>query len=510
MVSEDSDLTLFGCENILFKLDSQGNAMQYEKSKLNLCLGAKADAFNFEKFRYMCIMSGCDYMPSLHGIGLGKSFKFWSRVSNPNIRQVLPKIPAYLKMPQLKVTDEYVEGFVRANNTFLYQIVFDIKDKVQRPLNPYPLEEVGESFSYAGTAINDHETSFEVALGNLDMHNHQIVSSFTPGQQLKQEKVIPKYGRVSFLPSVWDPLYVKGVRKKNIEVGNIPTSENAFCFSSNKRKSKENDDHSSEKKKIKLINSLEDGDSENIESLKAESMEEDDLKDTYNAKKVEECSPKKIYVSKYFTSSKSHTNQPTFFKPRQSISSPEKENEKEKSWLNELDEEISVKDKFIYRSDSPKTEVKNLKFQIERLDCKILNSTPASRQPFKPVVLKQSQTEPESKVRNPFAVKNKKNSPDKKSESDDVEKISQENLVTPSKSLIDDGNDNDALGEHEKMVTVIKSPKSFAEKESSSTYFRSTSTTPIVKRKPKGASGLLKRPKKDEKQRSLLEMWNCN
>jgi hypothetical protein len=41
---------------------------------------------------------GCDYLASLPGIGLGKSKAFWTRVTNPDLRAVLPKIPAYLKM----------------------------------------------------------------------------------------------------------------------------------------------------------------------------------------------------------------------------------------------------------------------------------------------------------------------------------------------------------------------------------------------------------------------------
>ena len=47
---------------------------------------------------YVFNVAGCDYLASLPGIGLGKSKAFWTRVTNPDIRAVLPKIPAYLKM----------------------------------------------------------------------------------------------------------------------------------------------------------------------------------------------------------------------------------------------------------------------------------------------------------------------------------------------------------------------------------------------------------------------------
>ena len=52
---KDSDLTLFGCESILFKMDLIGNGVLYEKSKLGLCLGNKADAFDFSKVRFYSI-----------------------------------------------------------------------------------------------------------------------------------------------------------------------------------------------------------------------------------------------------------------------------------------------------------------------------------------------------------------------------------------------------------------------------------------------------------------------
>ncbi len=127
VISEDSDLTLFGCPRILFKMDSSGTGVLYERSRLPACLGPRAGDFGFEKFRRMCITSGCDYLPSLHGVGLGKALKFWSRVSDPELTRVLKRIPEYLKMHHLTVTKEYIDGFVQAERTFLHQIVFDTR-----------------------------------------------------------------------------------------------------------------------------------------------------------------------------------------------------------------------------------------------------------------------------------------------------------------------------------------------------------------------------------------------
>ena len=61
-------------------------------------------------------------------------------------------------MPKLSVSDEYVEGFVQANQTFLYQIVFDTKTKRFRPLNDYPANEdasLPEKLDFAGSLIDE-------------------------------------------------------------------------------------------------------------------------------------------------------------------------------------------------------------------------------------------------------------------------------------------------------------------------------------------------------------------
>lgn len=63
--------------------------------------------------------------------------------------KVIRKMGHYLKM-SLTVPAEYVEGFTRANNTFLYQLVFDPVRRKAVPLNPYPHHLDVSTLSYAG------------------------------------------------------------------------------------------------------------------------------------------------------------------------------------------------------------------------------------------------------------------------------------------------------------------------------------------------------------------------
>jgi len=60
---------------IMFKMDINGNGSLVERCHLNKAMGLHCDAYTFDKFRYACILSGCDYVPSLPGIGLAKATK---------------------------------------------------------------------------------------------------------------------------------------------------------------------------------------------------------------------------------------------------------------------------------------------------------------------------------------------------------------------------------------------------------------------------------------------------
>ena len=44
------------------------------------------------RFRQMCILSGCDYLPSLPGIGLRKAYKFFRLRRHGDIKTVLLSI----------------------------------------------------------------------------------------------------------------------------------------------------------------------------------------------------------------------------------------------------------------------------------------------------------------------------------------------------------------------------------------------------------------------------------
>ncbi|NXU45244.1 EXO1 Exonuclease, partial [Drymodes brunneopygia] len=177
IITEDSDLLAFGCKKVFLKIDKFGNGLEIDQARLGNCkqLG---NVFTEEKFRYMCILSGCDYLPSIHGIGLGKACKLLKLANNPDIIKVIKKMGQYLKM-NITVPEEYIQGFTRANNTFLYQLVFDPVNRKLVPLNAYEDDIDPETLTYAGRHVGD-DTAFQIAIGNIDISTMEQIDNYNP------------------------------------------------------------------------------------------------------------------------------------------------------------------------------------------------------------------------------------------------------------------------------------------------------------------------------------------
>ncbi|XP_069787053.1 exonuclease 1 isoform X1 [Narcine bancroftii] len=177
VITEDSDLLAFGCKKVILKVDKYGNGIEIDQARFGKCkqLG---DVFTEEKFRYMCILSGCDYLPSIHGIGLAKACKLLRIANNPDITTVIKKMGQYLKINVI-VPDGYIDGFIRANNTFLYQLVFDPLKQKLVPLNDYSDDVDPKSLDYAGHHFGD-EKALHIALGNIDIKSSEFIDNFNP------------------------------------------------------------------------------------------------------------------------------------------------------------------------------------------------------------------------------------------------------------------------------------------------------------------------------------------
>ncbi|NXI07239.1 EXO1 Exonuclease, partial [Irena cyanogastra] len=209
IITEDSDLLAFGCKKVFLKIDKFGNGLEIDQTRLGNCkqLG---NVFTEEKFRYMCILSGCDYLPSIHGIGLAKACKLIKLANNPDIIKVIKKMGQYLKM-NITVPEEYIQGFTRANNTFLYQLVFDPVNRKLVPLNAYGDDIDPETLTYAGRHVGD-DTAFQIAIGNIDINTMEQIDSYNPdtAQPVQQRSCGWNDQRGNHVNSIWSGEYKFG------------------------------------------------------------------------------------------------------------------------------------------------------------------------------------------------------------------------------------------------------------------------------------------------------------
>ncbi|KAJ1547891.1 hypothetical protein HK096_009770, partial [Nowakowskiella sp. JEL0078] len=134
VITEDSDLLVFGCRRVLFKLEADGTGIEINLSDLHKI--PEFRGWTHEKFRQMCILSGCDYLSSPEGFGIKTALK--SLASKKSIENLFLywNWGAAVKAP--KLCEDYHRLFKLSELAFQHQLIYDPIQKDLRPLNPYP------------------------------------------------------------------------------------------------------------------------------------------------------------------------------------------------------------------------------------------------------------------------------------------------------------------------------------------------------------------------------------
>ncbi|XP_012275952.1 exonuclease 1 [Orussus abietinus] len=207
VITEDSDLTLFGCKKIFFKMDVNGNGVLVEQNRLHLAMGLRVEHFDMDKFRHMCILSGCDYLASLPGIGLSKACKFIVKNTDSDICRALTRLASHLNMKSLNVSEEYRDAFILAVITFKHQLVFCPLQRKQVRLNPPPSHITKEQLHYAGDLLPE-DVAWQIALGNCDPFTLKKLHNFDPDNVQNTQKINPwKENNVTNHTSIWSKDY---------------------------------------------------------------------------------------------------------------------------------------------------------------------------------------------------------------------------------------------------------------------------------------------------------------
>lgn len=162
IISEDSDLLVFGAKRLISKLDQHGDCIEINRSDFTACRDISLIGWTDADFRRMCILSGCDYLPSIPKMGLKTAYRNIRRYKN---------VEKVLRMLQFEgkynVPADYLDNFKQAELTFLYQRVFCPKEGKLVTLTPLDDGVKVEEMPFIGADI-EPEIAVEVACGDLD------------------------------------------------------------------------------------------------------------------------------------------------------------------------------------------------------------------------------------------------------------------------------------------------------------------------------------------------------
>ena len=158
VMTEDSDLLVYGCNKVLFKWDPV-SMFGVEVS------GSLCDAIPFRGLSSgdavtACILAGCDYSPGIHGIGISKAIELVRCCSRNDIDEVsLEDVMerAFLKVPFTDDANRLIKSLRIAKLVFNHQTVFSTGGATRLiPLNPSNVDqELSEYAEYLGKIYSD-------------------------------------------------------------------------------------------------------------------------------------------------------------------------------------------------------------------------------------------------------------------------------------------------------------------------------------------------------------------
>lgn len=227
IITEDSDLLVFGAKRLLTKLDPYGNCVEVNRRDFCAVREISLTGWSDDQFRQMAIFSGCDYLEGVGNIGLKTAYRMLRKYKTPE---------RMIRMLQFdgkfKVSENYLAKFKQAELTFIYQRVFCPKKQELVPLtephstSPPDIEEM----PYIGGRV-DPELARAIAVGDVNpisKERIQVAALPDPRGTPASARAAPAQGR----QPAWKPIdsFFKGHRR-------IPMGEmDRNCFAVDPKK----------------------------------------------------------------------------------------------------------------------------------------------------------------------------------------------------------------------------------------------------------------------------------
>ncbi|KAE9586074.1 putative exodeoxyribonuclease I [Lupinus albus] len=123
------------CIKVVFKMDRNGNGEGIELEKVFGAESTKPSfrSFDMKLFTGMCILAGCDFLPSVPGIGIARAHALVSKYRN------LDRVLSVLKFEKGdQMPEDYAKSFEEAVAVFEHARIYDANTKELRHMKPLP------------------------------------------------------------------------------------------------------------------------------------------------------------------------------------------------------------------------------------------------------------------------------------------------------------------------------------------------------------------------------------
>ena len=162
ILSEDSDLLVFGANCLLTKLDQYGECIMINRKDFTACREVSLAGWTDDQFRRMAILNGCDYLQGLNKIGLKTSYRLLRK------HKTVENVVRALQLEcSTKVPDGYLAAFEQAERTFLYQWVYCPVQQSLVHLNNLPPHIEASALPFIGKYV-EKSLALGVSQGDLN------------------------------------------------------------------------------------------------------------------------------------------------------------------------------------------------------------------------------------------------------------------------------------------------------------------------------------------------------
>ncbi|KAK1757238.1 hypothetical protein QBC47DRAFT_297180 [Echria macrotheca] len=178
IVSEDSDLLVFGAKRLLTKLDQYGHCIEINRKDFCSVREISLTGWTDADFRRMAILSGCDYLDGPSNMGLKTAYRMLRKYKTPERLIKMLQFDGKFRMP-----DDYLAKFQQAELTFLYQRVFcPTRQEIVLLTDPDPSIDI-ESMPFIGAPVKP-EVARLVAAGDVNpITKRRILVPTSPGKR---------------------------------------------------------------------------------------------------------------------------------------------------------------------------------------------------------------------------------------------------------------------------------------------------------------------------------------